>query len=128
MEVVDEDRNISEFKLLIARLYNAGMKVKSLVETFKIPRTTMQRWGDALKKGDPEYLIRVLSGSKYPRKLTKEVLSFAEIRFMDIYKRNRYSYSAEVRKEIKDVFHKSISGEALRPYSKKWKASYWNRL
>ncbi len=125
MEVVDEDRSSPEFKLLIARLYNAGMKVKSLVETFNIPRTTMQRWGDALKKGDPEYLIRVLSGSKYPRKLTTEVLSFAEIRFMDIYKRNRYSYSTEVRKEIKEVFHKDISGEALRPYFKKWKAAYW---
>ena len=45
MEVVKEGRNNPEFKILIARLYNAGLKVKTLKETFKIHRTTMKRWG-----------------------------------------------------------------------------------
>ncbi len=124
MEVVEEDRDKAEFKLLIARLYNAGLKVKTLVETFEISRTTMKRWGDALKGDDPEELVRVLSGRSYPRKLTTEVLTFAEMRFKDIYKGNRYSYSSEIRKEIKEVFQKEVSGEALRAYFKKWKEAY----
>ncbi len=121
MEIVSEDKKSPEYKLLIARLYNAGLKVKSLTEQFGIPRSTMQRWGDALKEGDGERLVRVLSGAKYPRKLTPDILSFAEVRFKDIYKDNRYSYIKEIREEIKSIFNKEISSEALRPHFKRWK-------
>ncbi|GAI20927.1 unnamed protein product, partial [marine sediment metagenome] len=34
MEVVPEDKSNPEFKLLIARLYNAGVKAKSITEEF----------------------------------------------------------------------------------------------
>lgn len=124
METVNENRDSPEFKLLVARLYNAGLKVESLKKVFKIPRTTMQRWGDALKSGDPERLLRTLSGPNQPRKLTKEILSFTEMRFKDVYPENRYNYSSEIRKEIKDVFNVDISGESLRLYFKKWKEKY----
>lgn len=124
LEVIKEDRNNPEFKMLIARLYNAGLKVKTLTETFKIERTTMKRWGDALKSDDPEALIRIFAGLGHPRKLTKEILGFSRIRFFDIYKENKYSYSAEIRKEIKEVFNKDISGETLRPHFKKWKEEW----
>jgi hypothetical protein len=124
MEVVKEGRNNPEFKILIARLYNAGLKVKTLKETFKIHRTTMKRWGDALKSDDPEELVRVFAVLRHPRKLTKEILAFSKKRFFDIYKENKYSYSAEIRKEIKEVFNKDISGETLRPHFKKWKEKH----
>jgi hypothetical protein len=124
MEVVEEGRNNPEFKILIARLYNAGLKVKTLKETFKIHRTTMKRWGDALKSDDPEELVRVFAVLRHPRKLTKEILAFSKKRFFDIYKENKYSYSAEIRKEIKEVFNKDISGETLRPHFKKWKEKH----
>ena len=51
-------------KLLLARLYNAGVKVKSLTETFGFDAKTIRRWGQSLRRGDAEELIRVSDLSK----------------------------------------------------------------
>jgi hypothetical protein len=53
MEVVPEDRQHPAFKLLIGRLYNAGVKGLALQRTFGVDRKTMQRWGQALAKRGP---------------------------------------------------------------------------
>ncbi len=121
MEVISEDRSNPEFKLLIARLYNAGVKAKSITEKFGIARTTMKRWGDALKSGDADRLVAALSGQGAPRKLTPEILSFIKVRFVQIYQENRYNYSIIIRKEIKEIFGKEISSESLRPIFKELK-------
>ncbi len=122
LEVVDDNPNSPSFKLLLARLYNAGVKPQSLLETFKIPYTSLRRWGEALKSDDSEKLIRVLAGHQHPRKLTPEILSFSQARFHAIYPDNHYSYSKVIRQEILETFDKSISGESLRPYFAQWKA------
>ena len=54
LEIVDDDRENPSFKLLLARLYNAKVKAKTLVETFGVAHTTLRRWGEALKGDDPE--------------------------------------------------------------------------
>jgi transposase len=118
MEVISEDTSNPEFKLLIARLYNAGVKAKSITEKFGIARTTMKRWGDALKSGDADRLVAALSGQGAPRKLTPEILSFIKVRFLKIYQENHYNYSIIIRKEIKEIFGKEISSESLRPLFK----------
>ena len=107
-----------EYKLLIARLYNAGVKAKSITEKFGTARTTMKRWGDALKSGDADRLVAALSGQGAPRKLTPEILSFIKVRFLQIYQENHYNYSIIIRKEIKEIFGKEISSESLRPLFK----------
>ncbi len=111
LEVISEGRSNPEFKLLIARLYNAGVKVKSITEQFGIARTTMKRWGDALKSGDADRLMVALSGQGAPRKLTPEILSFIKVRFVQIYQENHYNYSIIIRKEIKEIFGKEISSD-----------------
>jgi hypothetical protein len=121
MEVVPGDKSNPEFKLLIARLYNAGVKAKSITEQFGVARTTMNRWGDALKSGDSERLLIALSGQGAPRKLTSEIQSFINIRFPQVYKDTHYNYSAIIRKEIKKIFDKDISSETLRPIFKELK-------
>lgn len=121
MEVVPEDKSNPEFKLLIARLYNAGVKAKSITEEFGTARTTMSRWGDALKSGDPECLVAALSGQGSPSKLTPDIVSFIKARFPQIYNETRYNYSAIMRKEIKEIFGKDISSETLRPVFKELK-------
>ena len=121
LEVVDDDREHPSFKLLLARLYNSGLKVKSLTESFCVPYSTLKRWGYALKSGDTEKLIQVLAGRQHPRKLTAEILSFAQQRFNDIYPEDRYTYSKRIREEILEVFDVSISGERLRPHFTQWK-------
>lgn len=122
LEVVDDDREHPAFKLLLARLYNAGLKVKNLVEAFGVPYTTLRRWGEALKSGDGEQLMRILAGRQHPRKLSPEILSFAKHRFNDIYPKNIYTYSQQIREEILEVFDVSVSGESLRPHFSEYKA------
>ena len=43
LEVVPEDRQHPAYKLLVARLYNAGVKELALQRNFKVDRKTMQR-------------------------------------------------------------------------------------
>ena len=123
MEVISEDTSNPEFKLLIARLYNAGVKAKSITEKFGIARTTMKRWGEALKSGDADRLVAALSGQGAPRKLTPEILSFIKVRFLQIYQQNHYNYSIIIRKEIKEIFGKEISSESLRPLFKEFRSN-----
>jgi hypothetical protein len=121
MEVVPEDKSNPEFKLLIARLFNARVNAKSINEQFGIARTTMNRWGNALKSGEPERLLAALSGQGAPRKLTPEIQSFIKVRFPQVYEKTHYNYSAIIRKEIKEIFGKDISSESLRPIFKELK-------
>ncbi len=121
LETVDEDQDNPAFKLLLARLYNAQIKRKILVESFGVALTTLRRWGDALNGDDPERLIRVIAGRQHPRKLTPEIVGFAEKRFSHIYPENRYSYSKQIREEIQATFEVSLSAETLRPYFTKCK-------
>lgn len=114
LEVVPEDPANPEFKLLIARLYNSRIKVKKLIKVFGIARTTMKRWGDALKSGNSELLAKALAGAGAPQKLTSPVLSFIELRFPEIYHETRYCYSRIMRQEIERVFGIALSGESLR--------------
>ena len=123
LEVVEDDRKHPDFKLLLARLYNSGIKVKSITESFGVPYSTLKRWGDALKSGDAEKLVQVLAGRQHPRKLTTEILSFAHQRFNAIYPEDKYTYSKRIREEILEVFSVSISGELLRSHFKQWKQS-----
>jgi hypothetical protein len=121
LEIVEDDRENPAFKLLLARLYNAKVKVKTLVETFGVAHTTLKRWGDALKSDDPERLVRILAGRRHPRKLTAEILGFAQKRFSHIYPHNPYSYSQQIREEIQATFGVTLSSETLRPYFAQWK-------
>jgi len=115
MEKIPNDKTSFQFKALIGKLFNANVNKTKLIETFGIARTTMKRWGDGLKTGDPEEIVRVFSGPGSPRKLTPDVIAFVEFRFKRIYKENRYNYSQLIREEVQDVFNKEISAESLRP-------------
>lgn len=122
MEVVPDDRNNPQWKLMIARLYLAGIKPKKLTDMFGPARTTIKRWADALVSGDPQRLVQALAGPGPKRKLTDEVSAFVEMRFSQIYAKDRYTYSRQIRSEIKQVFGREISSETLRPLLGRLKA------
>jgi len=123
LETIPEDKTHAEFKLLLARLYNSGIKVKTLIKEFGIARTTIKRWADALKNGDPKILAKALAGAGAPKKLTNEVCSFIELRFPQIYNETHYNYSQIMRKEIEQVFGVPISAESLRLIFNKLKST-----
>ena len=122
LEVVPGDQDSPTYKLLVARLYNAGVNRKALKQAFGYDRKTMQRWGEALRSDDPELLIKALSGRGGPRKLNLEIRSYVRTRFADVYRETPKTYSRRLRAEIKEVFSVSLSGETLRPLFKELKS------
>ena len=102
-------------KLLLARLYNAGVKVKSLCETFGFDPKTIRRWGQALRRGDAEGLIGVLEGRSSRRKLTAPVESFVRLRLPELLAQRRYGAVKRLRQEIQSVFRIQISARSLGP-------------
>ena len=115
LEVVPDDKESPRFKLMVAQLFNAGVKGVTLSKVFKVDRKVMRGWGRALKSGDPQTLVDALKG-RGPRKLTPEVKAYVRMRFPIAYAEDKRTYSARLRQEILNVFQLKISGETLRPY------------
>ena len=122
LEVVPEEGRHAAFKLLVGRLFNAGVKGTALRRCFGVDRKTMQRWGRALQSVDPEQLVRALAGRGGHRKLTAEIQSYVRMRFCEIYQQSHAGYSQRLRGEIQRVFGVELSGECLRPLLKSLRA------
>nr|NQU92992.1 hypothetical protein [Bacteroidota bacterium] len=123
-EVIEDKKDSPELKLMLARLYNAGVNVRKLIENFGYSYPTIKRWGEALKSGNPERLYHALSGQGTRKKLTPEIISFVIHDFEHVYARNKYSYSSEILRDIKKVYKISLSSESLRPLLSNLKISY----
>lgn len=123
-EVIDDKKDNPELKLMLARLYNAKVSVKSLIANFGYSYPTLRRWGLALKSGDTEKLLLALSGQGAKKKLTPEIISFAIHDFGHVYPRDKYKYSSTIIKDIKKVYKVSLSPETLRPLFAELKSSY----
>jgi transposase len=123
-EVIADKKDNPEYKIMLARLYNSGVKVKSLIECFGYSYPTIKRWGEALKSGDPEKLYYALSGQGGRKKLTPEIISFAIHDFEEIYPTDKYTYSKKIRNNIKKIYKVEISSECLRPIFNELKEAY----
>ena len=121
LEVVPDDKTSPRFKLMVAQLYNAGVKGVTLVEVFGVDPKFMRRWGRALKSGDPETLVKALQG-RGPRKLTPEIKAYIKRRFPVLYEENPRNYSSRLRQEILEIFGVQLSGEGLRLHFRELKA------
>lgn len=115
LEVVSAKPQDPNYKLLVGRLYNAGLSVKVLEATFEVDRKTMRRWGQALLSGDAKELVRVLEGRQGARKLTIEIQAYVRTRWPDLSAQGTYGITGRLRQEIKKVFGVELSAEALRP-------------
>lgn len=124
LSVVSLNKYNFECKVIIGILYNSGVKVKSLVEAFKLDKKTIKKIGDALKLDSPEEVISILQGRENKKKLTDEVKAYIRMRFPKIYEENKYSYSKAMLGEIKEIFGKKISSETIRPLLKELKPRY----
>lgn len=115
LEKVPEDVNHFEFKFMLGRLYNAGIKQSVLQKTFNCNVKTMKRWGSAIKCGNPAKMVKILAGRFANKKLTPEIISYIQLRFLKIYETNAKSYNREIRKEIEEVFLVRLCPETIRP-------------
>jgi hypothetical protein len=112
LEVIPADRNHPAYRMLVARLYNAGVKVSVLEEVFDHDHKTIRTWGLALASGIPDALQRMLFGPV--RKLTPPIKAFIAHRWPELYAQRCRNYREVLQKEIKAYFGVSLSGESLR--------------
>src|ERR1019366_1803019 len=82
LEVVPNDPRSPAYRLLGARLYNAGLRVRTLEAVFGLDRKTLRKWGLALRSGDRKWLAEVLAGRSGRRKLTLEMESYVRFRWL----------------------------------------------
>lgn len=75
-EVVPDDHEHMGFKMMVGRLYNAGVKVASLEDTFSQDRKTIGSWGRAMRSHDPEVLQRILLGRSAGQKRTPAIYRY----------------------------------------------------
>jgi hypothetical protein len=112
LEVVPAAGNHPAYRMLVARLYNADVKVSALAELFDLDHKTIRAWGLALDSGDPDALQRMLFGP--PRKLTAAIREFIAGRWPALLAQRCRNYREVLQTEIKTYFGVSVSGEALR--------------
>ena len=115
LEVVPADRNAASFKMLVGRLYNAGLSRRILQETFRVDLKTIQRWAAALRSRDGEELVRVLAGRRAGRKLTPQIEAYVRARWADLSRSETYGIGKRLREEIESVFAVKLCQETLRP-------------
>ncbi len=113
LEIVKNDSQDPAFKLLLARLYNSGVKLSALCESFEVDPKTLRRWGKALRQGDAAELLRVLEGRSAGRKLTSAVENFARLRWPDLVAERSYGAVGRLLQEIQSVFAMKISRSAI---------------
>lgn len=109
MEIVNDEPSDPGFKLLLARLYNAGVKLSAIGESFEVDPKTVRRWGQALRQGDAAELVRVLEGRGAGRKRTEVIEKFARLQWWDLVAEGNYGAVRRLLREIKDVFGVSLS-------------------
>ena len=112
LEVVPAAGNHPAYRMLVARLYNADVKVSALAEVFGLDHKTIRAWGLALDSGDPDALQRMLFGP--PRKLTPAIREFVAGRRPALLAQGCRNYREVLQTEIKAYFGVSLSGESLR--------------
>ena len=120
VEIVPDNPESAAYKLMLGRLYNSGLKLSSLCETFQVDPKTLRRWGRALK-GSPEEMVRILEGRRAKRKRTVEVEAFARLRWPDLTAERSYGAVGRLQREIKAVFGIMISVSGLRTLTQELK-------
>jgi len=113
LEKVPRLREHLAFKMLLGRLYNGGVSASMLTRLFGVARSTLRRWGRALKSGDMERIRRAFSGQGAETKITSEIERYARDRFRDLYGQCR-DHSKVIRAEVRKYFKVSVSSERLR--------------
>lgn len=99
-----------DHKMLVGRLFNAGVKLCELRKGFGHDGRTVRKWGEALKSGDIDVMAQAFSGRGYRKKATPELIRYAR----QLY-RNRKSmnlgknYREVIISMIEEVFSVTIS-------------------
>ena len=114
LEVVADDVSDPTFRCMVARLYNARLKLKTLVEVFSLDPKTIRSWGEALISRDPKRMSTMFFGPDAARKCTKQIEAFVRMRLPELKALGVRDYRLKLQTEIELIFHTRLSGETLR--------------
>jgi hypothetical protein len=114
LEVVPADREHVAYKMLVARLYNAGLRVRTLAEVFQLDPKTMRAWGRALRSHNPAQLQRMVLGPEAGRKRTAAIDGYVRQRWPQLVGEGCRNYREKLQQEIQRIFDTRLSGETLR--------------
>lgn len=97
-------------KMLVGRLYNAGVKLCELHRRFGHDNRTIKKWGAALQSGDIEVMARAFAGRGHGKKATPELTRYARQLYRDRSMLNLgANYRQRIISMIEEVFAVSIS-------------------
>jgi len=113
VERLGVDPDSLETKLSAARHYNMGCRPAVLVEQYGFARTTLRRYGDALKSGDPAKFARAFAGQGGPRKVGPEMEYYVRARYVSL-RAGAHDYRARIAEEVLERWGTKVSGETLR--------------
>ena len=113
LEKIPRVREHVAFKMLLGRLYNGGVSASLLTRLFGVARSTLRRWGRALKSGDMDRIRRAFSGQGAEKKISPEIERYVRDRFHDLCGEYR-DYSKVIRAEVRKYFGVTVCSERLR--------------
>lgn len=114
VEKVPDDKRDPQYRLLLARLVNAGARLSALHKAFGIDPKTLKTWGAALVSKNRLETTRVLFGLDLALHKRELIHNYVCTRFPEVYTARRRNYSQIMRQEIEQTFGMKLSAETLR--------------
>ena len=102
------------FRCMLARLYKAGLKLKSLVDVFDLDPKTIRSWGAALKSRDPARIQSMLFGPHAARKRSEAIEGYVAKRLPELLAQKCRDFRATLQREIERFYDTRLAGESLR--------------
>ena len=113
LERIPNDPSDFFYRLFLGRLINMGFKAATLQQVFSHDSRTLRRWAQATASGEPEEMIRVLSGRGGSPKITAAVERFIKLQYRShrlLYR----DYRRRIASQVEAVFRQKISRKVLR--------------
>ena len=88
LERVSVDPEELQHKMLVGRLWNAGARLNALQNAFGHEPRTIKKWGNALKSGDIDHMVRAFAGRRYRKKTSPELIRYMQQLYRSRHTRN----------------------------------------
>lgn len=108
LERVGADPEVTQRKMLVGRLYNAGVPVVELGEKFGHDPRTIKKWAAALLSSDIDEMARAFAGRAGRRRTSPELIRYARQLYRDRHILGR-NYRQVIIEKVAEVFGVRIS-------------------
>lgn len=106
--------DVLRYKMMVARLVNAGHCLRELQSRFGHDPRTMKKWAAALQSDDAEFAIRAFGGRGTSAKVFPALARFVKSRYRELLGKGVGNYRERIAAETAEYFGRRLSGETLR--------------